>query len=140
MGRKQKEQFSGKRLRTGETRLLCDSYPATGMIKAGRYYFNPASVKFGEQILLSANPKELCIVDEVGLFEVKGLVWGTVLQSLIQAKKNPLLISVRTSFTDQVIQHFIIHKPIIFSLEIVAVQIFEKIMDELADLDLGRID
>lgn len=72
-------------------------------VKFGSYYFNPAAIEFGNKIIKKALDDEVVIMDEIGLFELEGMVWANSLTWLLSKKTNPIIISVRRDFTEQVV-------------------------------------
>jgi len=126
-----RSRFFIKDLAGGESKLLCQNKPEMGFLKTGRFYFNLKGIEYGEQILLAAKPQELLVIDEVGMFEIKGYIWGPVLQQIVSSKKYPLIITVRKSFVDEVIRHFKINYAFVFGLHENPEDISEKIMTKL---------
>ena len=126
--------FSIKNINTGETKLLCQDKPAEGFQKIGRFYFNPEAIKFGESILLMQNgpDKELIVIDEIGLFELDGHVWADVLKQLLNSNLNPLLITVRKKFVEDVIENFNLRNVLVFNFQLQPTEIVQKILKELS--------
>lgn len=125
--------FSIKDLKTGKSYILCPENPGTGHEKIGRFYFNQKTIKIGEKILLDGKPGELMVIDEIGLFELKGKVWGKVLQTLLDQAQNPMLITVRQKFLKDVIDNFNIEIPLVFELQTEAKMIAATIERHLRD-------
>jgi nucleoside-triphosphatase len=116
---------------TGNQQLLCKSIPEKGFEKIGRFYFNPDTIAFGEDLLRNNKPGDLLIIDEVGMFEIKGQVWNRVLKEVIEAKENPLLITVRKEFVDDVISVFNLSDPLVYHVSDNGKDIADKIIDHL---------
>ncbi len=126
--------FSVVDLNTGVKELLCQDSKANGFQKIGRFYFNPETIKFGESILLMKNKpdKELIVIDEIGLFELDGQVWADVLKQLLNNNLNPLLITVRKKFVEDVIENFNLRNVLVFNFQLQPTEIVQKILKELS--------
>ncbi len=111
-------QFDVVDINHPESRLLCTDEPRTGYSKAGRFYFDPAAIRWGEALLQTENrdPKCLSVLDEVGKFELNHLVWYPALKSLLD-NCQPVLITVRSEMLHDLIQEFGIREPRVFGLE-----------------------
>ncbi len=112
-----RKSFSICDINTGEEKLLCIIEHREGFIQAGRFYFNPAALDFGERILQNTTPDSLVVVDEIGRFELQGKVWADVFRVLLKFSSNSLLFTVRKKFLEKVIQYFGIDNPVIFSCD-----------------------
>lgn len=109
--------FYIKDLLGGKLSLLCQNQPSSDFIKIGRFYFDPETIMLGENIILNAGSNDLIVIDEIGLFETKGYVWGPILHKLIERNTNPLVVVVRSKFINQVLSHFSISNYHIFDLK-----------------------
>jgi nucleoside-triphosphatase THEP1 len=96
-------------LENGREHLLCTVSPEPGWISSGRFYFNPETLKFGNDLLASftnrqlptadcqlptAN-RQLIIIDELGPLELKGSGWWPGIASLLKSSIQKLIIVVR---------------------------------------------
>lgn len=112
-----RKKFLIRDIRSGNQRILCQNIDKKGFEKYGRFYFDPQTIFFGEQLLHKAKPGDLLVIDEIGRFEIKGNVWSKLFRKLIRNSQNPLLITVRDEFITKVIQEFGIKKHIIFQAD-----------------------
>ena len=71
------------------------------------FYFNPLAVQAGNTLLqhCASNQFDLVIIDEIGIFELEGLLWADSLTLLLQST-NSLLLTVRTKLIEKVINHW----------------------------------
>jgi len=67
----QKIAFYLRNLKTGERKLLCTDESQPGWAKTGRYYFDPQTLEYGNNLLKSASENSAVIIDEVGPLESK---------------------------------------------------------------------
>lgn len=100
--------FDLKNINSGELKVLCTDSVNKSYIKIGRFYFNPETIKYGEEILKVQikSSSELIVIDEIGLFELQGKLWSSALQDLLINGQNPILITVRINFLEDVISYF----------------------------------
>ena len=96
--------------------LLCSRQGRTPSSR-GYFVFHTEAVQAGETAILSGIQKKnsLAILDEIGHFELEGKVWHNVLQLLLD-KKIPVMLTIRDTLLDAVIQHYKITGPQIFYL------------------------
>ena len=77
-----------------------------GWEKVGPFYFNPQSIKKGQEILRThARNSEYLFLDEIGKFEIQSKIWGPVFQELLMLDVN-MVITVRDIFVKDVLAHF----------------------------------
>lgn len=114
----QRTAFEIVNVQGGEQRLLCCDKETAGFEKAGRFYFDPRTIRWGENLLGKAGQRERClfVLDEIGKFELAQKVWYPVFFSLL-TEKRPLLITVRKEILEVVIQYFRIRNPFVFGLD-----------------------
>ena len=94
-------------LRSGSRRMLCTDKVQPGFIAHGRFYFDPDTIEWGNNLLEKGAEisGQIAVIDEVGRFELNNQVWATVLEKLL--KKNiSLLLVVRKSFIAEIKQKF----------------------------------
>lgn len=74
--------------------------------KIGKYSISPEGLQFGKTALSTFKNKDtkIVIIDEVGLLELGNNGWADSIDELISASEYHLLLAVRDSFTEQVIQ------------------------------------
>lgn len=104
-------------IQSNHQRLLCCDEVTQGFEKVGRFYFNPETIRWGEDIITKAKSLERCVfvIDEIGKFELNRKVWYSLFYDLLQ-QNLPLLITVRKEILEQVIQFFSITNPVVFEL------------------------
>jgi len=87
-----------------------------GWEKIHGFYFNPESIKKGEDILRTHSEiSDWLFIDEVGKFETQGKIWGPILRELLD-NHIALVLCVRDSFVEEVIKHFEIKNPMILNI------------------------
>lgn len=104
--------FSITNLQTKESFPLCDKV-STHWQQYGVYYFNPASIELGNKLLADPLPNSVVFIDEIGLFELENALWANAFQSLLDANSNQIVISVRRTFLNQVIEKWKLHDAVI---------------------------
>lgn len=78
---------------------LCSMNPINDSIKYGRFFFRSETLKYGNQILQSAKPDKVVIVDEVGKMElVHEIAWFESLSFLIHHNFLKQIWVVRKDF------------------------------------------
>lgn len=93
-------------LQTQETYPFATRDVQEGWEQIHTFYFNPQSIKKGEELLREhSKTSDWVFIDEVGKFDIKGKVWGPILQELLQQDIN-LVLSVRDIFVEEVIEYF----------------------------------
>jgi nucleoside-triphosphatase THEP1 len=77
-----------------------------GVSKIGRYGILPQGFAFGQKALsASGNDRsEVVVIDEVGALELDDKGWANNLTELLSASNSHIIMSVRDTFTEQVIQ------------------------------------
>ena len=93
-------------LQTLETYPFATRKVMEGWQQIRTFYFNPQSIKKGEEILKEHSKTcHWLFIDEVGKFDIKGKVWGPILQELLLQEINLVLV-VRDLFVEDVVAHF----------------------------------
>jgi nucleoside-triphosphatase len=118
-------------IQSGTKKLLCKNKEEDGFEKHGRFYFNPATIAFGRQLLLKAAPGNLLVIDEIGRFELNGKVWSVLLKELVEKPGHRLMITVRDEFVEAVTRHFGFINPVVFQANDKAELIAECIRSKL---------
>jgi nucleoside-triphosphatase THEP1 len=74
--------------------------------RIGRYYIFPAGLQQGRDALSLANTidSKMVVIDEVGKLELEDRGWAGCLQSLIDASRHHILLTVRDKFVEEVVQ------------------------------------
>lgn len=125
--------FDLQNISSGESKVLCKDSFEKSYLKIGRFYFNPDAIKYGEEILsdLNVHNNELKVIDEIGLFEIQGKLWSNSLTNLLMNKTNPILITVRINFLEEVVSHFNLTNVMLFNLAESSFDIADKIYKKL---------
>lgn len=113
--------------------VLCKSNFEKNFQKIGRFYFKPETIAIGNDILCETNISNdtLIVIDEIGLFELKGQLWADSLKKLLQTTSNPILITVRKNFVEDVISHFKINNYKLFNQSEPAKEIAARIHNSM---------
>ncbi len=104
-----KDEYVIHKLNSLEKAILCKrNSPETGNLKIRDFWFDEKAVRTGENWLNegfdASNP--VFIIDEVGMFEIKGYVWNDVIKKIIALDRGTLIITVRHKFLNEVIRKF----------------------------------
>lgn len=88
--------------------LFCKRDEENGWTKSRHFYINPQALIFGRKILAAENlePSGVVIIDEIGPFELEGEGWSAALSRLIENRNHALVLSVRRSLVENVINHW----------------------------------
>ena len=86
-----------------------------GWEQHGRFYFNPAGILMGKNILEDALiiNTDLIIVDEIGPYELDGKIWSESLTRLLAEQSCSILLVVREQLVNQVIQQWSIKDAVV---------------------------
>ena len=96
-------------LNSNKKEILCKrNSPETGNLQIGDFRFDENSIKKGEIWIKKGfkadNP--VFVIDEVGKFELDGLVWDNILKEIITLDKGVLVLTVRKNFLEAVIKKY----------------------------------
>lgn len=121
-------------IQTQKHYLLCSRQGRTPSSR-GYFVFHAEAVQAGETAVFSGMQKEnsLAIMDEIGHFELEGKVWHNVLQLLLD-KKVPVMLTVRNTMLETVINHFKITSPKVFHLQESPHQVARVVYEALTGL------
>lgn len=95
----------------GGRSMLAESRPQPGWIPFRKFYFNPAALRLGNQLLKDAtgdHPPALLILDEVGPMEMKGQGWYPSLERLKDEVRLIQVWVVRDKLTREVHMNYMI--------------------------------
>lgn len=122
--------FQIEDINTGQSILLCQDMAKEGFQKAGRFYFNPDAIRYGEKILIDSLgcSSAVVAVDEIGRFELAGNIWANSLKNLLNASHNQIILTIRDAFLDEVIDKFGINPLAVFDLSVSAAEIAQSIL------------
>lgn len=110
---KVRNTFTLTLLPSKESILLCDTITESWLLH-GRFRFNPDAISKGTEIVINTPAKAAIIIDEVGIMELNGNVWANALSEAVKKNQNPIIISVRTHFLDDILSKWDLQGAIIF--------------------------
>ncbi|MBE0650298.1 MAG: hypothetical protein IH595_05605 [Bacteroidales bacterium] len=119
-------------IQSRKSHLLCSDEPNAEFERIGRYYFDPKTILWGEDLLLNEDRTGKClfVIDEIGKFEIAQKVWHNVLRELLDIRM-PILITVRKEILERVIEYFQIQDPIVFRLDSTQKKVAQAIAGQL---------
>jgi len=111
-------RYSLHHIQSGRELTLCKRDYSAGWIKAGPFYFNPEALEAGNRILTHPGilDNDLVILDEIGKFELEGLIWAGSFSRLLGRATCPLIFSVRDTYIEEIISHWDLQEAVIFNL------------------------
>ncbi len=97
-----------RRIGSGEEMVLCKQQPQQNEKMPGRYTFNRDAIRFGEEPLTPGNlcEKDLLVIDELGPYELKGMVWDPIFREVLTYWDKPVLLVVRESLIDSMAKRY----------------------------------
>jgi nucleoside-triphosphatase THEP1 len=102
-----------------------------GMPRVGKYFFISEALDFGRNALSVESNREaqIVLIDEIGAWELQGQGWASSLNELIINCEMPLIITVRKSFLQLVIENWMLQNPLIIQAHTTSVNdAFEEII------------
>jgi len=86
-----------------------------GVARVGKYFFSPEAIAIGRDALSVARnmDSQIVLIDEIGAWELQGQGWATSLNELIIQCDMPLIITVRKSFLELVIENWMFQNPLV---------------------------
>jgi nucleoside-triphosphatase THEP1 len=86
-----------------------------GLARVGRYFFIPEAIEFGRDALSAERNRnsQIVLIDEIGAWELQGQGWAGSLNELIINCNMPLIITVRKSFLELVIENWMFQNPLV---------------------------
>jgi nucleoside-triphosphatase THEP1 len=105
-------------IETGEKEIFLRQNEDCGYEKIGKFTISPKGLAMGKAILSSLVMTEdmIVIIDEVGLLELRNNGWSECINKLLDKARNHILITVRTSFIDEVIKKWNLNEAIVFKI------------------------
>lgn len=105
-------------IKTGQREVLLRENGECGTASIGRYSICMAAVERGNNILMSLVHERdtIVVVDEVGLLELRDEGWAGSLEKLVKTSRNHLILAVRNTFLDRIIERWDLTKPVIFDV------------------------
>lgn len=102
-----------------------------GMPRVGKYFFIAEALDFGRNALSSESNREaqVVLIDEIGAWELQGQGWASSMNDLIINCEMPLVITVRESFLELIIENWMFQNPIIIQAHTTSVnEAFDEII------------
>jgi nucleoside-triphosphatase THEP1 len=102
-----------------------------GVARVGKYFFLLEAVEFGCDALSVARnlDSQIVLIDEIGAWELQGQGWASSLNELIINCEMPLVITVRKSFLDLVVENWMLQNPLIIEAKNAStVEAFDEIV------------
>lgn len=120
---------------TGECIHLCGTTPSPDTVRWRRFYFSNAGIEVGIRALSDNGPHrpDLTIVDEVGPFELQGGVWAPYLDKIVFVNPRPLLLVIRETLVDAVIERWRFSDPHILQIPLDASLAARMISEEIVE-------
>lgn len=128
----QRNTYNLSDINTHASMQLCTSIPNKDYQKIGNFYFNEECIRFGNKVLeISNTEKKVVIIDEIGPFELKGMLWHKPLITQLHKTNNVVLISVRESLINDVINKYEISDFSIYKVDDDEMEIIKQITIEI---------
>jgi nucleoside-triphosphatase THEP1 len=105
-------------IKTGQREVLLRENGECGTASIGRYSICLTAVETGNNILISLvhDNDTIVVIDEVGLLELRGEGWAESLDKLFKTNRNHLILAVRNTFLERVIERWDLNDPVIFDV------------------------
>jgi len=122
-------------IETGERTVFLRLDGECGPDRIGRFSICQDGIKTGNNILnsLIVKKNKVIIIDEVGLLELNGKGWAGSINSIIGISGINLVITVRSTFINDVINKWNLGDPLVFNISEID---WNKTGEEIADLIL----
>jgi len=86
----------------GEKHILCSRHAQPGWMHWKEWWFNPDTFIRGTQYLYQKNKRpEVILLDEIGVLELEGYGWASVMDQLIRFEQT-LILTVRQAFVEEI--------------------------------------
>jgi nucleoside-triphosphatase len=119
--------FSLIDLATGEAEELCSTDQIPGSKQHGMFFFRPEGLAFGLKAISPegfTDDTDLIVVDEVGIFELKGEIWAQSLDQIMGGFHPPMIWTVRRWLVDAIIKQWEIPRPYIIDITRISNQMY----------------
>ena len=105
-------------IETNATEILLRESDGNRAERIGRFAIYPKGFEMGVKILSPSRliEKRIVIIDEVGTLELNNKGWSGCISDLVSASDNHILITVRDSLTEKVIQKWNFSRPFIYKV------------------------
>ncbi len=122
----QRDAFDLTDLQSGKTIPLC----TRNINNKHGFIFRMDALQYGSLLLKPSHSKNkiLFVIDEVGKMELKGEVWFLALHDLLKKGNNPILITVRDQFVEQIVKKFGLTNSKIFQLPVLPKTVVKEIL------------
>jgi nucleoside-triphosphatase THEP1 len=100
---------------TGKKMRLSQLTEIEGEPRVGKYFFISKAIDFGRNALSVERNLEsqIVLIDEIGAWELQGQGWASSLNELIINCEMPLIITVRKSFLELVVENWMLQSPMV---------------------------
>jgi nucleoside-triphosphatase len=101
---------------TNDSEILLRQNDESTKERIGRFAIYDAGFRKGTTILSSTSilDKTIVVIDEIGRLELQDKGWSASLQQLIKTSENNILITVRDTLVEEVIEKFNLKEPFIY--------------------------
>lgn len=93
-------------IETNQKIKLCSIQPKEGWQKYRKFYFNPAAIQMGNQILQKQQGNRIVLVDEVGPMEMEKKGWYSGMKTLCEKDEIIQIWVVRNILIDEIKRAF----------------------------------
>ncbi|MFA5417288.1 MAG: nucleoside-triphosphatase [Bacteroidales bacterium] len=104
-------------LSTGTLHPLATRIQVQNSFACGNFYFFQQTIDYGNRLVEKSirQKSPIFVVDEIGRFELEGMIWHHSFQLLCNTENLTLIAGVRTPFLDAVKEKFGLNRTIDFS-------------------------
>ena len=122
-------------IQTKQVYPFCNVEKRKGWLKIQKYFFNPETIEFGRKIIARDNRNiNFLVIDEIGLLDIKGELWGPVIDQLIHRYETPMIWVIRKAFINEVVRHWAIENHDVFDIQLnTLTEIIKKLLKDLND-------
>jgi nucleoside-triphosphatase THEP1 len=105
-----------------------------GLKRIGKFSILPKGIQLGSDVLKVSNNlnNQIVVIDEVGRLEIDDHGWAGNIQELLNACRNHLLLVVRDSFFEEVIQKWNLRTCFVYNIS-------EKSSSSISEMILDKI-
>jgi nucleoside-triphosphatase len=75
----------------------------------GPFYYNPKALALGRKLIDEAPKGCIVVIDEIGKQEFEGMIWADAFENLLHLNANPIVISARKSYLEDIIEKWQLH-------------------------------
>jgi nucleoside-triphosphatase THEP1 len=105
-------------IETGEKEIFLRKEADREYDRIGKFGIYPGGLAFGNAVLNSLIRRDgwLAVIDEVGLLELQDMGWSSCINDILKKSRNHLIITVRNTFTGDVIKKWEIPGAVKFNI------------------------